>query len=108
MIEPEMAFADMNDAMCNAEAFIKHVVQHATVSCTEDMDFFEKFYDKNIRSRVHALLSKPFARVSYREAVELLREEIAKDPSKWTFPDVSFGTDLATEHERWLAEKKFN
>ena len=51
--------------------------------------------------------SEPFLRLSYTDAVSLLQEEIKKDPKKWQFPDVEFGTDLATEHERWLAEKHF-
>lgn len=52
------------------------------------------------------MTEEPFARVEYREAIKLLQEEIAKDPSQWQFPDVTFGTDLQTEHERWLCEKK--
>jgi asparaginyl-tRNA synthetase len=52
------------------------------------------------------LVSEPFARVQYRDAISLLKEEIAKDPSQWQYPDVEFGTDLQTEHERWLCEKK--
>lgn len=62
---------------------------------------------QNLRSRLGALIDTPFARVSYTEAVQMLRDEIAKDPSKWEYPEVEFGTDLATEHERWLAEKAF-
>jgi len=54
------------------------------------------------------VVDEPFARVSYREAVELLRAEVARDRSAWQFPDVAFGTDLATEHERWLSEKHFD
>ena len=92
----------------NAEAFVKSVVKHAVSSCQEDLNFFEKFVDKDIKTRLAALIETPFTRIPYRKAIELLKEEIAKDPSKWQFPDVSFGTDLATEHERWLAEKKFN
>jgi len=53
------------------------------------------------------VVNKPFARVAYEEAVAMLQQEIAKDPSKWQYPDVEFGTDLATEHERWLAETAF-
>lgn len=52
------------------------------------------------------LVNKPFVRVPYVEAIKYLQEEIAKDPSKWQFPEVDFGTDLATEHERWLCETK--
>lgn len=62
---------------------------------------------KKLISKLEKLVEKPFARVSYRDAIKYLQEEIAKDPSKWQFPEVEFGTDLATEHERWLAETKF-
>lgn len=107
MIEPEMAFADMFSAMLNAEGFVKFVVKHVMDNCNEDLDFFNKFMDKTLKERLLKLVNEPFARVPYREAVILLQKEIAKDPSKWAYPDVQFGTDLATEHERWLAEVHF-
>mmetsp|Transcript_3966 Transcript_3966/g.10798 ORF Transcript_3966/g.10798 Transcript_3966/m.10798 type:complete len:555 (-) Transcript_3966:3330-4994(-) len=108
MVEPEMAFADLTSAMSNAEQMLKFVVKHVLENCEEDMQFFAKFYDKGLKERLEKLVSQPFARVSYRDAIAYLQEEIAKDPSKWQFPEVEFGTDLATEHERWLAETKFN
>lgn len=108
MVEPEMAFADLDSAMDNAEAMLKSVVQDVLEKCPSDLEFFQNFYDKGLKERLQKLVSQPFARVSYREAIGFLQEEIAKDPSKWQFPDVTFGTDLATEHERWLAETKFN
>lgn len=107
MIEPEMAFADMREAMTNAENFVKHVVKHVLDNCETDLEFFGKFMDKTLHARLKALVSEPFVRLPYREAIALLQEEIAKDRSKWQFPDVEFGTDLQTEHERWLAESKF-
>lgn len=107
MLEPEMAFADLESAMRNAEDMLKFIVQKVLDNCQEDLAFFQKFYEKKLLQRLEKLVSKPFARVSYREAIAYLQEEIAKDPSKWQFPDVEFGTDLATEHERWLAETKF-
>lgn len=107
MVEPEMAFADLASAMDNAEAMLKSVVGVAVEKCDEDLEFFAQFFDKGLKDRLDKLVNKPFVRVSYREAVEYLQEEIAKDPSKWQFPEVEFGTDLATEHERWLAETKF-
>lgn len=108
MVEPEMAFADLASAMQNAEEMLKFVVKHILENCSEDLNFFGQFYDKGLQERLQKLVDKPFARVSYREAIAFLQEEIAKDPSKWQFPEVEFGTDLATEHERWLAETKFN
>lgn len=107
MVEPEMAFADLKSAMDNAESMLKFVVKETLDKCDADLTFFTKFYQKDLKDRLEKLVSKPFARVSYREAIGYLQEEIAKDPSKWQFPDVEFGTDLATEHERWLAETKF-
>ena len=107
MVEPEMAFADLDSAMNNAENMLKFVVGETLKKCEEDLAFFTKFYDKGLKDRLEKVVAKPFVRVTYREAIEYLQEEIAKDPSKWQFPDVEFGTDLATEHERWLAETKF-
>jgi asparaginyl-tRNA synthetase len=107
MLEPEMAFADLETAMNNAEQMLKFVVAHVLKSSVEDLKFFQGFYDKGLQARLEKLVQQPFIRISYREAISILQEEIAKDPSKWQFPDVEFGTDLATEHERWLAETKF-
>jgi len=107
MVEPEMAFADLTSAMDNAESMLKFVVSKALDKNKEDLNFFNSFYDKALLARLEKLKEKPFVRVSYREAITYLQEEIAKDPSKWQFPEVEFGTDLATEHERWLAETKF-
>ena len=107
MVEPEMAFADLDAAMDNVEQMLKYVVKHVLGSCEEDLQFFGKFYDKQLLDRLEKLVAQPFVRVSYRDAIGYLQEEIAKDPSKWQFPEVEFGTDLATEHERWLAETKF-
>lgn len=107
MVEPEMAFADLTSAMDNAESMLKSVVGEVLENCDEDLDFFAKFFEKGIKDRLQKLRDKPFVRCSYRDAIEYLQEEIAKDPKKWQFPDVEFGTDLATEHERWLAETKF-
>lgn len=107
MVEPEMAFCNLDGAMDNAEQMLKYVVRNVLEQCDEDLRFFQKFYDPNLMERLTTLVQQPFARVSYREAIVFLQEEISKDPSRWQFPHVDFGTDLATEHERWLAETKF-
>lgn len=107
MIEPEMAFADMHMAMDNAQRFVQHVVKYALQKCPADIEFCNNFLDKGLSDRLNKLIEKPFVRVPYVEAIALLQAEIAKDPSLWQYPQVEFGTDLATEHERWLAEKHF-
>ncbi|KAJ1457863.1 hypothetical protein M885DRAFT_514359 [Pelagophyceae sp. CCMP2097] len=106
MIEPEIAFADKFDAMANAEALLKHAINAALAQCGPDLAFCDEFYGGGVlRERLGALASEaPFERLAYSDAVLLLQTEIAKDPTKWQFPLVEFGTDLATEHERWLAE----
>jgi len=108
MLEPEMAFTDKNGAMDNVEAMLKFVVGRVITGCSEDLGFFEKFYDKGLRGRLEKLKEQEFVRLSYKDAVEMLKEEIEKNTSLWQFPEVEFGTDLQTEHERWLCEKKFS
>ncbi|CAM9141889.1 unnamed protein product, partial [Ectocarpus fasciculatus] len=107
MIEPEMAFSDLTSAMSNAESYLKHVVRVCTERCPEDLQFFESFYDKKLAERLRGLVDKPFRRVAYREAIELLQGEIKNNRKKWNYPNLSFGDDLQTEHERWLAEVHF-
>lgn len=92
MIEPEMAFCNLFEAMDNAEDYVRYVVKYVLQSCQSDMAFFNKFVDTNILTKLDHLVTKPFARVEYREAIRLLQEEIAKDPSIWQFPHVEFGT----------------
>jgi asparaginyl-tRNA synthetase len=108
MVEPELAFCDLDGAMDNAEQLVKSVVQHVLANCQEDLQFFQKFFDPNLVQRLQDLVKEPFVRIPYRDAIAYLQEEIKKDPSQWQFPSVEFGTDLATEHERWLAETKFH
>merc|ERR1712003_284878 len=94
--------------MDNVEQMLKYIISKIREKNQQDLQFFNKFYNKELLQRLEAFETKPFVRISYKEAIEYLQEEIAKDESKWQFPDVNFGTDLATEHERWLAETKFN
>lgn len=107
MIEPEMAFTDLWGAMENAERYVKSVVKYAMEQCDQDIAFFEKFIAPELKNRLNKLVDEPFVRIQYKDAIKLLQDEIAKDRSRWQFPDVEFGTDLSTEHERWLAEEKF-
>lgn len=108
MLEPELAFCNLEMVMDNVESMLKYTVQKTLEENHEDLEFFSKFYTKDLLERLDVFINKPYPRVSYKDAIGYLQEEIAKDRSKWQFPDVEFGTDLATEHERWLAEEKFN
>lgn len=107
MIEPEMAFSDLWNTMDNAESYVKYVVKYVMNVCKTDLDFFTSYVDKELLNRLVKLVDQPFQKIAYKDAIILLQEEIAKDKSKWSYPDVVFGTDLQTEHERWLAETKF-
>ena len=102
MIEPEMAFADLNDYMNNAEAMIKFVIKTVLEKCPQEMEFFGKFVDKELLPRLQHVKDSDFVRVSYTEAVKLLQESGAK----FDYP-VTWGCDLQTEHERYLTEQLF-
>ncbi|MGI6119472.1 MAG: asparagine--tRNA ligase [Desulfosporosinus sp.] len=102
MIEPEIAFADLADDMNLAEEMIKFLIQYTLDHAPEEMSFFNNFVDKTLFARLENILSSEFGRITYTEAVELLKKEnaIFKYPIYW-------GTDLQTEHERYLTEKIF-
>lgn len=102
MIEPEVAFADLNDNMALAEAFLKRIVGDALAKCDEDLKFFAERVDKGLFDRLHAITSNPFLRVSYTEAVDIL----TKSGKTWEYP-VAWGSDLQSEHERFLTEQHF-
>ena len=103
MIEPEFAFADLNDDMELAEAMTRTVVTRVLERCAADIELFDRFVDNGLIERLRTIAGQPFARVSYREAIELLQAS----GKKFDYP-VSFGLDLQTEHERYLAEEHFN
>lgn len=102
MIEPEMAFADIFDLMELGENLVKFVVKQVLENCGEDVELFNKFVDKDLKKRLEGILNSSFARISYREAVKILKES----GRSFTYP-AEFGTDLQTEHERYLAEEHF-
>ncbi|MCI0704002.1 MAG: asparagine--tRNA ligase [Planctomycetia bacterium] len=102
MVEPEMAFCDLNDNMDLAEAFLKRIIADALKYCAEDMKFFQERIDPDLLKRLDGVLNKPFKRVSYTEGIGLL----LKAPQTWEFP-VAWGSDLQSEHERYLAEEYF-
>lgn len=102
MIEPEMAFSDLNDYMDNAEAMIKYVIGAVLDRCPQEMEFFNSFVDKGLLARLDHVVNSDFGRVTYTKAVEILREHNGEFDY-----DVFWGCDLQTEHERYLTEKVF-
>jgi asparaginyl-tRNA synthetase len=102
MIEPEMAFADLDDVVALAEDFVRVVANGTLAECPEDFDFFNTRIEKGVVDQVLQAISKPFARVTYGEAQDVL----VKSGKKFEFP-VGWGTHLQSEHERFLAEEHF-
>lgn len=102
MIEPEMAFADLNDNMEIAEEMLKYIIQYVLDHAPEEMEFFNNFVDKGLLERLDNILNNEFGRVTYTEAVDLLK----KSGHEFEFP-VEWGIDLQTEHERYLTEQIF-
>ena len=103
MVEPEMAFCDLEENMNLAEEIIKYLTSYAIDQCREDLELFSKFVDKDLMSTLDGVASSDFVRLPYTDAVELLKKSGIKFEH-----DVSFGKDLQTEHERYLAERHFN
>jgi len=102
MIEPEMAFCDLNENMDLAEAFLKHMTATVLDNCADDMALFKKFVDKQLEETLDNILSHVFARISYKEAISILE----KSGVQFEFP-VVYGHDLQSEHERYLTEQYF-
>ena len=102
MIEPEIAFADLEDDMMLAESMIKYIIRYVLENAPEEMEFFNSFVDKGLLDRLRHVESSEFARVTYTEAVELLEKHNDEFEYK-----VFWGADLQTEHERFLTEKHF-
>ena len=102
MIEPECAFADLNDNMDLAEAMLKYVIRYVLENAPEEMNFFNSFIDKGLLDRLNHVINSEFGHVTYTEAVELLE----KNNDKFDYK-VFWGCDLQTEHERYLTEEIF-
>jgi asparaginyl-tRNA synthetase len=103
MIEPEIAFADLEDNMVLAEEMIKFIFDYVLQHAPEEMEFFDKFIDKGLLDRLNNVIQSEFGRITYTDAVEIL----IKNNDKFNYK-VEWGTDLQTEHERYLTEKVFN
>ena len=102
MIEPEMAFYDVNDLMDLEEEFIKYLVQYALDNCADDLEFLNKMIDPELIGRLKSVVATDFVRLTYTEGVDILM----KSGQKFEFP-VAWGVDLQSEHERYLVEKHF-
>jgi len=102
MVEPEMAFCDLQGDMDLAEEFLKYIFKYVLENCTEDMEFFNQRIDNSVLATADNIINNQFERLTYTEAVKLLE----KADKKFEYP-VSWGLDLQSEHERYLAEEKF-
>jgi asparaginyl-tRNA synthetase len=100
MIEPEMAFANLKDDMECAESYLKFLFSYVLKNCAEDMEFFDAFIEKGVIDRLRHVIDTPFATLTYTEAVEILK----KSGKSFQYP-VEWGSDLQSEHERFLAEE---
>ena len=100
MIEPEIAFCDLNGNMDLAEEFVKYLIADAREHCPEEMELFARFVDRELLSRLDFVMERPFQRITYTDAVDLLK----KSGVKFEFP-ADYGLNLQSEHERWLTEK---
>ena len=105
MIEPEVAFIDLNDLMDLEEDFIKYCVNWALDNCKDDLEFLNKMIYKTLLERLQSVVKTDFIRLPYTEGIKIL-EEAVKNGKKFEFP-VSWGMDLASEHERYLVEEHF-
>ena len=102
MIEPEMAFCDLNGYMDTAEAMTKYVIRYVLDNCPDEMAFFNQFIDKGLIERLELVANSEFGRIRYTDAIEILK----KNNKKFQFP-VEWGVDIQTEHERYLTEVVF-
>jgi asparaginyl-tRNA synthetase len=106
MIEPEMAFCTLQDDMQCAEDYVRYACRWLLEHCRDDLEFITKQVDKTAVARLEHVASTPFKRLSYTEAVEILEGVVRDGKKKFEFP-VSWGIDLASEHERYLTEEVF-
>jgi asparaginyl-tRNA synthetase len=105
MVEPEMAFCDLAGNMKLAEEFLKYIIQAVLTECRPDLEFFQKWYDKELLATLEHVVGSTFQHITYTEAVDLLEKAAAKGRN-WEFP-CAWGSDLQSEHERYLTEEVF-
>ncbi|MEN8443832.1 MAG: asparagine--tRNA ligase, partial [Cyanobacteria bacterium J06555_13] len=106
MVEPEMAFCNLEGNMDLAEAFLKHVFSYVLENCAEDMEFFNKRIDDSVLDTANNIINSDFERITYTEAIRLLIKAIDSGDKTFEYP-VSWGIDMQSEHERYLAEELF-
>ena len=106
MLEPEIAFADLEQNMTLAEDMVKYLINTALTELPEEMAFFNQFVDKGLLERMHHIVSSDFGRVTYTEAVAILEDAVKAKKVEFQYP-VEWGIDLQTEHERYLTEQHF-
>ena len=104
MIEPEIAFADLEDDMNLMEDFLKYIMSYVLENCKEEMDFFNTMIEKGVLDKIQHVLNSPFKRMTYTEGIEILKEAV-KNGEKFEYNHIEWGMDLQSEHERYLTEK---
>lgn len=103
MIEPEIAFYDINDLMALQERFLKYIIKEVLTKAEAEIDFLDNFIEKGLKNRLQKLLNDQFYKITYREAIDLLNKSGIKFEN-----DAKFGNDIAKEHEKYLTETQFN
>ena len=104
MIEPEMAFADLNDDMNTIESFLKYIINYVLENCKDEMNFFDSMIEKGLLDKLHHVLNSEFKRMTYTEGIELLLKAKAEG-HKFENDNIFWGMDLQSEHERYLTEQ---
>ena len=103
MVEPEIAFADLNDDMDLIEEMVKYIINYVLENCPAEMEFFNSFVDKELLARLHNVVSNDFVRLEYTKAIEIL-EDAEKNGHKFEYKVTGWGMDLQSEHERYITE----
>merc|ERR1719311_1095109 len=107
MIEPEISFATIHDDMDCAEDYLKFCLKYVMENNKDDLEFFDLRVEKGLIQRINKVINTPFKRVDYTDAIKILEENIKSKKVKFEFP-VSWGVDLASEHEKFLTDKIFD
>ncbi len=104
MIEPEMAFCDLEDNMNCMESFLKYIIKYVIDNCPEEMKFFDSMIEKGLLDKLHHVINSEFKKMTYTEAIEILKKA-KENGKKFEYNDIKWGMDLQSEHERYLTEE---